>query len=68
MNQSKQKSLVESIVQTAIGLATSIILQVVLYPMLGIPVSFTQNLIITVVFFAVSIVRGYLVRRIFEKL
>ena len=68
MKQSKQKSLVESIVQTAIGLATSIILQVVLYPMLGIPVSFTQNLIITVVFFAVSIVRGYLVRRIFEKL
>lgn len=68
MNQSKQKSLVESIVQTAIGLATSIVLQVILYPILGIPVSFTQNLIITAVFFAVSIVRGYLVRRIFEKL
>ena len=66
MKQSKQKSLVESIVQTIIGLATSIVLQVVLYPILGIPVSFTQ--IITAVFFIVSIVRGYIVRRIFEKL
>ena len=68
MKQSKQKSLVESIVQTIIGLGTSIVLQVVLYPILGIPVSFTQNLIITAVFFIVSIVRGYIVRRIFEKL
>ena len=68
MKQSKQKSLVESTVQTIIGLAISIVLQVVLYPILGIPVSFTQNLIITAVFFIVSIVRGYIVRRIFEKL
>ena len=68
MKQSKQKSLVESTVQTIIGLGTSIVLQVVLYPILGIPVSFTQNLIITAVFFIVSIVRGYIVRRIFEKL
>jgi len=68
MKQSKQKSLIESTVQTIIGLATSIVLQVVLYPILGIPVSFTQNLIITAVFFIVSILRGYCVRRIFEKL
>jgi hypothetical protein len=68
MKQSKQKSLVESTVQTIIGLGTSIVLQVVLYPILGIPVSFTQNLIITAVFFIVSILRGYIVRRIFEKL
>ena len=62
MKQSKQKSLAESTVQTIIGLGTSIVLQVVLYPILGIPVSFTQNLIITAVFFIVSIVRGFIVR------
>ena len=67
MKQSKQKSLVESTVQTIIGLATSIALQVVLYPILGIPVSFTQNLIITSVFFIVSIVRGFLIRRLFNS-
>jgi hypothetical protein len=68
MTQSKQKSLIESIVQTIIGLGTSILIQVILYPILGIPVTFSQNIIITLVFFIISIIRGYFVRRIFEKL
>jgi hypothetical protein len=68
MQQSKKHSIIESIVQTIIGLGTSIIIQVVLYPLMGIPVTFSQNLIITSVFFVVSIIRGYLVRRIFNEL
>lgn len=68
MKQSQKKSLIESVIQTIIGLGTSILIQVILYPMMGIPVTFSQNIIITLVFFFVSIVRGYLVRRIFEKL
>ena len=68
MKQTKQKSFIESVIQTIIGLGTSILIQVILYPMMGIPVTFTQNLIITLVFFIVSIIRGYFVRRIFEKL
>jgi len=67
MKQSKKNSAIESIVQTVIGLGTSIIIQVALYPLMGIPVTFSQNLIITAVFFVVSIIRGYLVRRIFNK-
>jgi hypothetical protein len=68
MKQTKQKSLIESTVQTIIGLGTSILIQVILYPILGIPVTFAENIIITLVFFTVSIVRGYFVRRIFEKI
>ena len=68
MKQTKRKSLVESVIQTIIGLGTSILIQVILYPMMGIPVTFSQNLVITLVFFTVSIVRGYFVRRIFDKL
>lgn len=67
MNQTKLHSIIESITQTIIGLGTSILIQVVLYPILGIPVTFTQNLIITAVFFVVSIARGYFVRRLFNK-
>ena len=67
MNQTKLHSVIESITQTLIGLLTSILIQVVLYPLLGIPVTFKQNLIITTVFFAVSIVRGYIIRRLFNK-
>lgn len=66
--QTKQKSLIESITQTMIGLGTSILIQVILYPIMGIPVTLFQNVIITIVFFVVSIIRGYFVRRIFEKL
>lgn len=66
MTQTKKKSLIETTLQTLIGLGTSIALQVVLYPFMGIPVSFSQNLIITAVFFVVSIIRGYVVRRMFE--
>lgn len=68
MKQTKQKSLIESVIQTIIGLRTSILIQVILYPMIGIPVTFSQNLIITLVFFTVSIVRGYFVRRIFDSM
>jgi len=67
MNQTKLHSIIESITQTLIGLLTSILIQIVLYPLLGIPVTFKQNLIITCVFFAVSIVRGYIIRRLFNK-
>jgi high-affinity Fe2+/Pb2+ permease len=68
MNQTKKHSAIESLVQTIIGLGTSILVQITIYPLMGIPVSFQQNLIITTVFFVVSIIRGYLVRRMFNRL
>lgn len=68
MKQTKQKSFIESVIQTIIGLGTSILIQIIIYPIMGIPVTFSQNLIITIVFFAVSIVRGYFVRRIFDSM
>ena len=66
-SQTKKQSVIESSIQTVIGLGTSILIQVILYPLMGIPVTFSQNLIITAVFFFVSIIRGYLVRRYFSK-
>lgn len=68
MKQTKKHSIIESISQTIIGLLTSILIQAIIYPLLNIPVTFSQNLIITAVFFITSIVRGYFVRRIFNKL
>jgi uncharacterized membrane protein len=68
MNQTKLYSIIESITQTIIGILTSILIQVVLYPLLGIPVTLNQNLIITAVFLVVSIIRGFLIRRLFNKM
>jgi len=67
MTQTKIQSLIESITHTIIGLGTSIVIQLILYPLLSIPVTFSQNLIITSVFFIASIIRGYLIRRIFNQ-
>jgi high-affinity Fe2+/Pb2+ permease len=66
MSQSKKQSIFESVIQTLIGLATSILVQITIYPLMGIPVTFSQNLVITTVFFVVSMIRGYLVRRCFN--
>jgi hypothetical protein len=68
MAQSKKHSAIESIINVFVGLITSFLIQLVLYPMLNIPVTFSQNLIITFVFFIVSFIRGYLIRRFFNKI
>lgn len=67
MKQSKKHSALESATNVIVGLLVSIITQMALYPILGIPVSMKQNLIITMVFFILSFVRGYIIRRIFNN-
>lgn len=65
--QSKKNSLIESVTNTIIGLVTSFLIQLIIYPILDIPVTLSQNVAITSVFFVASILRGYLVRRIFNS-
>lgn len=67
MKQSKKHSALESITNVVVGLLVSIITQMILYPILNIPVTFSQNLIITFVFFILSFARGYIIRRIFNN-
>ena len=65
--QSKKLSIVEAVSNTVIGLLTSFTIQIIIYPILNIEVSINQNIIITLVFFIASILRGYVVRRLFNK-
>jgi hypothetical protein len=65
--QSKKHSFIESIIQTFIGLAVSFCIQLIIYPLMNIEVSFKQNILITFVFTIASIIRGYIIRRIFNK-
>lgn len=66
--QTKKKSLIEAVSNTIIGLGISFLIQLIIYPVLNIPVSIGQNIIITAVFFIVSIIRSYLVRRLFNSI
>lgn len=66
--QKKKHSILESITNVVAGLFISFAIQLVIYPILNIPVSINQNLIITAVFFIASFFRGYIIRRLFNKL
>ena len=66
--QNKKLSAVEAITNTVSGLVISFIIQIIIYPFLDIEVTLDQNLFITFVFFVVSFVRGYVVRRFFNRL
>lgn len=65
--QSKRFSLIESITNTLTGFLVSLLIQVIIYPVLGIPVTIEQNILITSVFTVASILRGYVIRRIFNS-
>jgi hypothetical protein len=66
--QSKKFSLIESVTNTIVGFMVSLLIQLAIYPLLKIPVTITQNLLITSIFTIASILRGYILRRIFNKI
>ena len=66
--QSKKLSIIESLTNILVGLLTSFAIQLVIYPILDIPVTIKQNVIITIVFFIASFIRGYLIRRFFNRI
>ena len=68
MTQSKAQSLLEAVANIAIGMGIAFCAQLVVFPALGIAVRLDQNVQITVAFTAVSLVRSYLLRRLFNWL
>ena len=66
MRQSRLMSLVEAVANVVVGYGVAVLTQALLFPLLGLAVSFRQNLAIGLVFTAVSIARSYLLRRAFE--
>ena len=65
--QSKLDSLSEAIFNTFIGFVIAFISQLVFFPIVGIEANLAQNLILTILFTLVSIIRTYIVRRYFNK-
>ena len=68
MTQSRTMSAAESVANVAIGFGIALATQVVVFDALKIPVSLEQNLWIGVVFTVVSLIRSYLLRRVFNRL
>lgn len=67
MRQSRKASLAEAITNVVVGYWIAVAVQSVVFPLLGIRVSFSENIFIGAVFTAVSILRSYALRRLFER-
>jgi hypothetical protein len=66
VGQTKRGSLLESLVNIAVGAGVAFWSQVIVFHFMGIPVRYGQNLIITAIFTVISIVRSFILRRIFN--
>ena len=63
--QTRRMSLVESIANTGAGFLVSLVLQLSLFSLMAIEATATQHLTMSGVFTLASLVRGYLMRRVF---
>lgn len=67
MSQSKRQSLIEAITNTTVGFGISLLSISIILPLMGFETSTGQNITLTVYFTLISIVRSYILRRIFNK-
>lgn len=65
--QTKKQSIVESITNTAVGYGISLMSLFLIFPVLGIASSPRKNIAISAYFTVISILRGYVLRRFFNK-
>ena len=68
MQQSRLMSLAESVTNVVIGYVLAIATQIVVFPWFGIETGLAEHLTIGLAFVGVSLVRGYLLRRLFEAI
>ena len=66
--QSRWMSFVEAVANILVGYGVAVLTQVSVFPLFGLAVTVTENLLIGLIFTAVSIVRSYALRRGFEAL
>ena len=68
MKQSRRMSLIEALSNVAIGYGVAVLAQIAVFPLFGLHVSLSDNLLIGALFTAVSVARSYAVRRVFERM
>lgn len=68
MKQSRRMSLVEAVGNVIVGYGVAVITQILIFPIFGLHTTPAQNLKMGAVFTVVSILRSYVLRRLFEAL
>ena len=67
MKQSRAMSLVEAAANVVVGYVLAIATQFVVFPWFGIETGLAEHLTIGMAFVVMSLARGYLLRRLFER-
>ena len=68
MKQSRWMSLVEAVTNVLVGYGVAVATQWAVFPLFGLHATLQENMLICLIFTAVSLVRSYLLRRVFEAL
>ena len=66
--QSRAMSFVEATTNVVVGYVLAIATQLAVFPLFGLEAALGEHLAIGMAFVAVSLVRGYVLRRLFERL
>ena len=68
MAQSRLGSVVESVVNVLVGYGVAVGAQIAIFPLFGVNLPVSDNMLIGLLFTAVSLVRSYALRRLFSRL
>ena len=68
MTQSRKMSLIEAVTNVAVGYGLAVVTQIIVFPWFGLEAALGEHLAIGLVFLAISLARGYVLRRLFEGL
>ena len=64
--QTKLQSFTEIIINTIVGYTIAVLSQLIIFPMFGVNLAFTDNLMIANYFTVISIAKGYAIRRFYN--
>jgi len=69
MSQPRWHSMLETIANVVVGIAVSLIIQITIMPLvLHVQPTIEQNMALVAIFTIASIIRGYVMRRLFNKI
>ena len=66
--QSRRMALLEAGVNVVVGYGLAVLVQLLIFPVLGLRVSLGEGMIIGLVFTTVSMAQGYMLRSLFERI
>jgi hypothetical protein len=68
MSQSRAMSLIEALTNVVVGYTLAVATQFAVFPLLDVEIRARQMLVLGLAFMVVSIVRSYVLRRLFNRL